>query len=83
MTQKAWCSLSDLLSSKLITSALWKPLLSEWEDGEGENIASNISDKGVISKIYKVLSKLNNRKLIHFLKEWTKNLNRCFTKEVI
>lgn len=47
----------------------------------GEIFASNISDKGPVSRIYNDLSNLNNKKTTQFLKEWAKDLNRCFNKD--
>ena len=49
-----------------------------------ENIFANISDKGLTSKIYKELTKLNTKKTPnHPVKEWTKDPNRHFFKEDI
>ena len=47
---------------------------SEWE----KLIVNEITDKGLISKIYKQLIQLNARKT-----KWEKNLNRHFSKEKI
>ena len=50
---------------------------SEWE----KIIASETTDKGLISKIYKQLIQLNTRKTHDLIKKWRKDLNRHFSKE--
>ena len=69
---KSFCTAKETISKV-------KRQPSEWE----KIIASEITDKGLIFKIYKQLKQFNTRKTNVPFKKWEKDLNRHFSKEDI
>jgi hypothetical protein len=69
---KSFCSTEEMVSK------LTRPP-TEWE----KIFASCTSDKGLITRIYRELKKLNSPKINEPVKKWTTELNRTFSKEEI
>ena len=71
--------LKSFSTAKQVVCSLSTKTPSEWE----KITAKETIDKELISKTYKQLIQLNNRKTNNPIKEWEKGLNRHFSKEGI
>ena len=69
---KSFCTAKETISKT-------KRQPTEWE----KIFANDISDKGLVSNIYKELIKLNTQKTNNPVKKWAKDMNRHFSKEGI
>jgi hypothetical protein len=70
--------LKSFCTTKQMVSKLKRPP-TEWE----EVFASYTSDKGLITRIYRELKKLNSPKINEPMIKWTTELNRTFLKEEV
>jgi hypothetical protein len=70
--------LKGFWTTKEMVSKLNRPP-TQWE----KIFASYISDKGLITRIYRELKKLDSPKTNELIKKWATELNRTFSKEEI
>jgi hypothetical protein len=73
-----YMNLKSFYTTKEMVTKL-KRMPREWE----KIFASNISDKGLITRIYRELKKLNSQKHNDPMKKWAHELNRAFSKEEV
>ena len=81
---KAKMNYWDLIKIKCFCTAKETVSKTERQPTEWKKIfANDISDKGLVSKIYKELIKLNTQETNNPVKKWAKDINRHFSKEDI
>ena len=81
---KAKMNYWDLIKIKSFCAAKETINKSKRQPTEWEKIfANDISDKGLVSKIYKELTKLHTQKPNNPVKKWAEDMNRHFSKEDI
>ena len=74
----------NLIKIKSFDTAKENSIKTKREPTVWENIFANVtSDKGLISKIYKLLTRFHSKKTSNPIKIWAKDLNRHFSKEDI
>jgi hypothetical protein len=78
MAKWDYIKLKSFCTTKEMVSKLKRPS-TEWE----QMFASYTSDKGLITRIYRELKKLNSPKINEPIKKWAAELNRTFSKEKI
>jgi hypothetical protein len=61
----------------MVSKLKWLP--TEWE----KIFASYISDKGLITRIYREFAQNNSQKINDPMKKWANELNRAFSKEEV
>ena len=67
---KSFCTAKEIVNET-------KRQPTDWE----KIFANDVSDKGLVSKIYKELIKLNSKETNNSMMKWEKDMNRNFTKE--
>jgi hypothetical protein len=78
MNKWDFIKLKSFCTTKEMVSKLRRPP-TEWE----KIFASYTSDKGLITRIYRELKKLNSPKINEPINKWATELNRTFSKEEI
>jgi phenylalanyl-tRNA synthetase alpha subunit len=77
MNKWDFTKLKSFCTTKEMISKLKRPP-TEWE----KILASYTSDKGMITRIYRELRKVNCRKINEPIKKWATELDRTFSKEI-
>ena len=72
MKIKSFCTAKETISKTKRQPTKWEKIF-----------ANDISDKGLVSKIYKELLKLNTQKTKNPVKKWARDMNRHFSKKDI
>jgi hypothetical protein len=78
MARWYYMKLKSFCTTKEMVSQLKRPP-TEWE----KILANYTSDKGLITRIYRELKKLNSPKSNEPIKKWATELNRTFLKEEV
>ena len=74
----------DLIKIKSFCTAKETVNKTKRQPTEWEKISANdVSDKGLVSKIYKELIKLNSKETNNPIMKWAKDMNRNLTEEDI
>ena len=74
----------DLIKIKIFYTSKETIRKTKRQPTEWEKVFTNdISDKGLVSKIYKELIKLNIQRTNNPVKKWAEDMNRHFSKEDI
>ena len=68
---KSFCTAKETISKTKRQPTKWEKIF-----------ANDISHKGLVSKIYKELLKLNTQKTNNPLKKWAKDMSRHFSKDI-
>ena len=68
--------MTDFLTAKETRNKM-KRQPTKW----GEIFANNVTDQGLISKIYKQLIQLNNKKANNTTEKWAEDLDKHFSKK--
>ena len=69
---KSFCTAKETINKTKSQSIGWEKIF-----------ANDISDKGLVSKIYKEPIKLNTQKTNNPIKKWSEEMNRYFSKKDI
>jgi hypothetical protein len=72
MKLKSFCTMKEIVYNLKTPPTKWKKIFSSYT-----------SDKGLITRVYRELKKLNSPKINEPIKKWATELNRTFSKEEI